>query len=235
MAWRGSFSKMRTPAAPESGAMLIVERNYCMRHARKRLVPAALRQSNRPSLKIPGYSARGFSLTAQPCRKSPAVEVATAEDRHDRPVDGGISHQRGHGRCPCGLHHQLAADGDELERLDDRRVANGAHLVDVALNQRQGTWSSVGRRQAIGDGVEPRWHDRMTSRQALAHAGGLLRFHADDPGRRALLLDGDGNARDQATPADRDDHGANVGYRWQDLEADGALPGRGRRVAEGGA
>src|SRR6202022_159410 len=232
MAWCGSFSKMRTPAAPESGAMLIVERNYCMRHARKRLGPSALRQSNRPSLKIPGYSARGFSLTAQPRRKSPAVEVATAEDRHNRPSDGGISHQGGHGGGPCGLHHQLAAEGDELERLDDRRVAHRAYLVDVALNQRQGKWSSVRRRQAIGDGVEPRWHDRMTSGQALAPAGGLLRFHADDPGRRALLLDGDGNARDQTTPADRDDHGANVGYRCQDLAADGALTGRDRRAIE---
>src|ERR1700737_3463198 len=234
MAWCGSFSKMRTPAAPESGAMLIVERNYCMRHARKRLGPSALRQSNRPSLKIPGYSARGFSLTAQPRRKSPAVEVATAEDRHNRPSDGGISHKGGHGRGPRGLHHQLAAEGDELERLDDRRVAHRAYLVDVALNQRQGKWSSVRRRQAIGDGVEPRWHDRMTSRQALAHAGGLLRFHADDPGRRALLLGGDGNARDQAPPADRNDHGANVGYRCQDLEADGALTGCDRRAVERG-
>src|SRR6266849_5901157 len=209
MAWRGSFSKMRTPAALESGAILIVERNYCMRHARKRLGPTALGQSNRPSLKIPGYSARGFSLAPEPCRESLAVEVATAEDRHDRPLDGGISHQRGHGGGPGGLHHQLAAQGDELQRLDDRRVADGAHLVDIALDQRQGKWSSVGRRQAIGDSVEPRWHDRMTSGQALAHAGGLLRLDADDLGGRALLLDSNGNARDQAAPADRDDHGAN--------------------------
>src|SRR4029077_2173797 len=195
MAWRGSFSKMRRPAALESGAMLIVERNYCMRHARKRLGPPALRESNRPSLKIPGYSARGFSLAPEPGRETLAIEVATAEDRHDRPLDGGVSHQRSHGGRPSGLHHQLAAQGDELERLDDRRVAHGAHLVDVALNQRQGTRSSVGRRQAVGDGVEPRWRDRMTSRQALAHAGSLLRLDADDPRRRTRLLDGDGNAR----------------------------------------
>src|SRR6266849_6790150 len=201
MAWRGSFSKMRTPAALESGAILIVERNYCMRHARKRLGPTALGQSNRPSLKIPGYSARGFSLAPEPCHESLAVEVATAEDRHDRPPDGGICHQRGHGGGPGGLHHELAAQRDELERLDDRRVVDRAHLVDVPLNQRQGKWSSVGRRQAIRDSVEPRWRDRMTSGQALAHTGSLLRLDADDPRRRALLLDGDGNARDQATPA----------------------------------
>src|SRR4029077_13530353 len=226
MAWRGSFSKMRRPAALESGAMLIVERNYCMRHARKRLGPTALGQSNRPSLKIPGYSARGFSLAPEPGRETLAIEVATAEDRHDRPLDSGISHQRSHGGGSGGLHHQLAAQGDELQRPAERRVADRAHLVAVALNQRQGTWSSVGRRQAIGDGVEARWRDRMTSRQALAHAGSLLRLDADDPRPLTLLLDGDGNARDQAPPADRDDHRANVGYRCQDLEADCPLTGR---------
>src|ERR1700674_3115 len=232
MAWRGSFSKMRRPAALESGAMLIVERNYCMRHARKRCGPPALRQSNRPSLKIPGYSARGFSLAREPCRESLAVEVATAEDRHDRPLDGGISQQRGRGGAPGRLHHQLAAESDELERLDDRRIADGAYLVDVALNQRQGKGPSVGRRQAIGDGVKPRWQDRMTRGQTLGHAGGLLGLDADDSGRRALLLDGDRDARDQAPSADRDNHRANLGDRGQDLEADGALTGRDRRVVE---
>src|ERR1700726_3979540 len=121
---------MRRPAALESGAMLIVDQNYCMRHARKRLGPSALRQSNRPSLKIPGYSARGFSLAREPCGESLAIEVGTAEDRPDRPLDGGISQQRGHGGGPGGLHHQLAAESDELERLDDRCVGDGADLVD---------------------------------------------------------------------------------------------------------
>src|ERR1700738_4733893 len=72
----------------------------------------------------------------------------------------------------------------------------------------------------------------MTRGQALAYAGGLLGLDTDDAGRRALQLDGDRNARDQATPADRDDHSAHVGQRGQYLEADGALTGRDRRVVE---
>src|ERR1700736_349195 len=169
---------MRVAAALESssGTVLIVERNYCMRHARKRLGSATLTEWNRPSLKIPGYSARGFFLAGEPGTESRAVDVATTEDGDNRTFDSGIGQQHRQRGGPGGLHDQLAPKRDAFERVDNRRITDRAHLADVPLHQRQVEGARVGRRQPIRDGVEPRWHDRMTRGQALAHAGGLLRL-----------------------------------------------------------
>src|ERR1700736_4490847 len=158
MAWRGSFSTMRTAVALESpsGAMAMVERNYCMRHARKPSRPAALTQWNRPSLN-PRLTPGDSFLAGEPGTQSPPVEVATAQDGHDRPLDGGIGQQRGDRGGPGRLDDQLGPQPHHPDRFDERLVADGTHLVDVAPDERQVEGTGVGRRQPIRDRVQPRW------------------------------------------------------------------------------
>src|ERR1700736_1001176 len=225
---------MRVAAALESssGTVLIVERNYCMRHARKRLGSATLTEWNRPSLKIPGYSARGIFLAGEPGTESRAVDVATTENGDDRTFDSGIGQQHRQRGGPGGLHDQLAPKRDAFERVDDRGITDGTHLVDVTLDQRQVERPRVGRRQTIRDGVESRWNDRMSGGQALVHGRSLLGLDADDSDLRALLLHGGGHACDQAAPTDRHEQAANVRHRLEDLETHRALPGRDGRIIE---
>jgi hypothetical protein len=104
----------------------------------------------------------------------------------------------------------LAFQQDE-NGAGDLLFVDGHELIDVFLDQREGALASAPDGDAVGDGGLGGDGDRVAGLACPQHRREPLGLNADDAGFRMALLDGAGNAADEAAATDGDNDGFEVG------------------------
>ena len=99
--------------------------------------------------------------------------------------------------------------------------------MHVAEHVPQGKLAYLLHPERVGDGtlgLRGRPRHPLPLAERITGISGQFRLHADDLGSRPQRLDRSGDARDQATAADRAQDEIRVRAVGHDLQADGSLP-----------
>ena len=115
----------------------------------------------------------------------------------------------------------------------DLVFVDGDDLVDIFFYDREGKPAGGADGDAVGDGGGGVDGDGVMGFDGGLHGGQARGLHADDADVWVRLLDGAGDAADEAAAADGDDDGFERGNLLHHLERDGSLTGHDGCVVEG--
>ena len=123
----------------------------------------------------------------------------------------GIAVQRGrHGGRAARLGDQPGLPGEPSYGVEHLVLGDRDDVVDVRLQVREGQLADLLDAQRVGSrarGLRGRPGHAGASVQRVARVGGELRLDPDDPRAFQQRLNGDGDTRDEAAAADRDEDG----------------------------
>src|ERR1700730_5371618 len=171
---------------------------------------------------------------AQPVK----VHVRAAVDRHQALAAPAFACrvflEPGDRQRPGRLDDRARVLEHVLDRGADLVGAEQHDLVHVAATQRKGLLADAPHRHAVGENSHPLEGDAPARLERVVHAGGVLRFDADDFHARVQVLDVYRDAGEQAATADRHEDRIQVAAALaQDLHRDGPLPGDDVGIVEG--
>ena len=155
------------------------------------------------------------------------VDVAAADED-----DGAAMAKVGFGLDDGGECGGAGAFGQGLLLFEEHEdgagdlfVVDGDDFVDITGDQGEGDVAGAADGDAVGDGGFGGDGDGRAGFAGAKHGGQLLRLNADDADFGVGFFEGAGDAADEASAADGDDYGFNVGNLFEEFEADGALAG----------
>jgi hypothetical protein len=153
------------------------------------------------------------------------VDVAAADED-----DGAAMAEVGLGLDDGGERGRASSFGECLFLLEEHQdgagnffVVDGNDLVDVAGDEGEGDVAGAADGDAVGNGCLSVDGDGSAGFACAKHGGQALGLDTDDADFWVGLLEGAGDAADEAAAADGDHDGFNVWDLFEEFEADGSL------------